>query len=67
MPKYGGETKFQLREYPRSGSKAMSEEEEREREREKERKSVLTMASYTCKRVEELSTLDKNVQLRIAN
>ena len=29
MPKYGGETKFQLWEYPGSGSKAMSIEEER--------------------------------------
>ena len=37
-----GETKFQPREFPRSGSKAMSVER-----REKERKSVITMVS-TC-------------------
>ena len=40
MPKYWGETNFQPREIPRSGSKA----EDGEREREKERKLVKTMA-----------------------
>ena len=33
MPKYGGETKFQLCEYPLSVSKAMSVEERKKRER----------------------------------
>ena len=38
--------KNQLSGYSRSGWKAMGGEEEREKE--EERKSVLTMASYTC-------------------
>ena len=42
MPKYGGETKFQPREFPRSGSKAIDVERKRE-----EKKSVITMVS-TC-------------------
>ena len=39
-----GETNFQPREFPRSGSKAKDGEE---REKKKDRKLVLTMASYT--------------------
>ena len=42
MPKYWGETKFQLQEYPQTGSKAMSVEREK-----KERESMITMVS-TC-------------------
>ena len=43
-----GETKFQPREFPRSGSKAI-EVEEREREKEEEeQKSVITMANTCC-------------------
>ena len=47
--KIWGGTKFQLQEYPRSGSKAMSveREKEKEEEREKERKSLLTKCPAT--------------------
>ena len=42
MPKYGGETKFQPKEFPRSGWKAEGIEEEE--------KSVKTMASFASVR-----------------
>ena len=58
-----GETNFQPREFPQSGSKAKDVKEKEEREKE-ERKLVITLASYTLQtppRVAHASRLDQNV------
>ena len=65
-----GETNFQPREFPRSGSKAkdVKEEEEKREKKKKERKLVITMASYALQTPPQgahASRLDQNYFVRI--